>query len=61
MPFSLKILWAPLVDAFYIKKIGRRKTWVCGCLISVGILLLAISSYVHDLLDSNRERKSEGV
>ena len=27
-PFSLKILWAPIVDSLYFKSMGRRKTWV---------------------------------
>jgi hypothetical protein len=27
-PFSLKILWAPIVDSLYFKRMGRRKTWV---------------------------------
>ena len=26
-PFSLKLLWAPAVDAFYARRIGRRKSW----------------------------------
>ncbi|XP_053992757.1 acetyl-coenzyme A transporter 1-like isoform X2 [Hylaeus volcanicus] len=32
LPFSLKIFWAPLVDSFYIERIGRRKTWIIGTL-----------------------------
>ena len=27
-PFSMKLLWAPLVDSVYIKRIGRRKSWL---------------------------------
>lgn len=27
-PFSLKLLWAPIVDSLYISRIGRRKTWL---------------------------------
>ena len=27
-PFSLKMLWAPLVDSCYIKAFGRRKSWL---------------------------------
>ena len=27
-PFSLKILWAPIVDSLYSSRMGRRKTWV---------------------------------
>jgi PAT family acetyl-CoA transporter-like MFS transporter 1 len=28
IPFSLKLLWAPLVDSCYFKRLGRRKTWI---------------------------------
>lgn len=27
-PFSLKLFWAPLVDALYVQRIGRRKSWL---------------------------------
>lgn len=27
-PFSLKLIWAPLVDALYVQKTGRRKSWL---------------------------------
>ena len=27
-PFSVKLLWAPIVDSIFIKKFGRRKTWL---------------------------------
>merc|ERR1719429_78345 len=27
-PFSLKLLWAPIVDSLYFSRIGRRKTWL---------------------------------
>ena len=27
-PYSMKLLWAPLVDSLYFKKIGRRKSWL---------------------------------
>ena len=27
-PYSLKLLWSPIVDSCYIKSIGRRKTWI---------------------------------
>ena len=27
-PFSVKLLWAPIVDSLYIRRFGRRKTWL---------------------------------
>eukprot|EP00820_Chromera_velia_P029094 Cvel_12118.t1-p1 / transcript=Cvel_12118.t1 / gene=Cvel_12118 / organism=Chromera_velia_CCMP2878 / gene_product=Acetyl-coenzyme A transporter 1, putative / transcript_product=Acetyl-coenzyme A transporter 1, putative / location=Cvel_scaffold781:648-2839(-) / protein_length=351 / sequence_SO=supercontig / SO=protein_coding / is_pseudo=false len=28
MPFSLKLLWAPIVDCLYLPSMGRRKSWL---------------------------------
>lgn len=40
-PYSLKILWSPIVDSFYSKKIGRRRTWIIPVqLVSGAILIL---------------------
>ncbi|CAH1724877.1 unnamed protein product, partial [Aphis gossypii] len=46
-PFSLKLLWAPLVDSFYVQKFGRRKSW----LIPIQILLGACFFYMADSID----------
>ena len=27
-PYSMKVLWAPIVDALFIPKFGRRKSWI---------------------------------
>ena len=35
-PFSMKILWAPIVDAIFIKKFGRRKSWLIPTQILIG-------------------------
>lgn len=39
-PFSLKLLWAPLVDSVFVGRIGRRKTWIIPAQIAIGALLL---------------------
>lgn len=48
-PFSLKLLWSPLVDTYYFKSIGRRKTWIIPCqiLIMFGLYYLYLN---YDLL-----------
>ena len=35
-PFSMKILWAPIVDALFVKKFGRRKTWLIPTQMLIG-------------------------
>ena len=38
-PFSLKLLWSPLVDSYYANFIGRRKTWIVPCQIVLTFFL----------------------
>jgi PAT family acetyl-CoA transporter-like MFS transporter 1 len=49
-PFSLKLLWAPIVDACFSKKIGRRKSWLVPIQLVAGILMVGGSGYVESEL-----------
>lgn len=49
-PYTLKLLWAPLVDAVYIKKIGRRKSWLIPVQFIMGSFFLYIANDINDLL-----------
>lgn len=51
-PFSLKLLWAPLVDAIYFRRIGRRKSWLIPVQYLIGGTMLFLSFWVDHLLDS---------
>lgn len=39
-PNSLKLVWAPIVDALWIKSLGRRKTWILPLQALIGCLLI---------------------
>jgi PAT family acetyl-CoA transporter-like MFS transporter 1 len=52
-PFSLKLLWAPIVDSIYSKYIGKRKTWLIPLQYMIGLMLILTSNYVKELLDDN--------
>ena len=43
VPFSLKLLWAPLVDSLYFAGMGRRKTWLIPVQLLCGSLMLYAS------------------
>ncbi|KAJ0022243.1 hypothetical protein NQD34_009733 [Periophthalmus magnuspinnatus] len=49
-PFSLKLFWAPLVDALYFKKFGRRKSWLVPTQYLLGIFMIWLSFTVNELL-----------
>uniref|UniRef100_A0AC34GN09 Acetyl-coenzyme A transporter 1 n=1 Tax=Panagrolaimus sp. ES5 TaxID=591445 RepID=A0AC34GN09_9BILA len=56
-PFSLKLLWAPIVDAIYFKSIGRRKSWMVPCQYLIGIGLLFISYISPKIIGSESDRE----
>ena len=58
-PFSLKLLWAPIVDAVFIKKIGRRKSWMVPCQYLIGIGLLYISYFSTQVIGTEDDAKSQ--
>lgn len=52
-PFSMKLLWAPIVDACYIKRFGRRKSWLVPCQYLIGAFMLFLSWQVDRWLGGN--------
>ncbi|KAF5375270.1 hypothetical protein D9758_000085 [Tetrapyrgos nigripes] len=50
-PYSLKLLWSPIVDSVFLPSIGRRKSWIIPMQLVVGTLMLYISLNVQRLLD----------
>ncbi|KAJ1347234.1 hypothetical protein KIN20_002251 [Parelaphostrongylus tenuis] len=42
-PFSMKLLWAPVVDSVYWRRIGRRKSWMVPCQYLIGLFMLLVS------------------
>uniref|UniRef100_A0A1A7YEL6 Acetyl-coenzyme A transporter 1 n=1 Tax=Iconisemion striatum TaxID=60296 RepID=A0A1A7YEL6_9TELE len=53
-PFSLKLFWAPLVDALYFSRFGRRKSWLVPTQYLLGLFMLYLSLTVNSLLQSDR-------
>jgi MFS family permease len=50
-PYSLKLLWSPVVDSLFVPSIGRRKSWIIPMQVILGSLMLYISINVQKLLD----------
>jgi len=46
-PFSLKLLWAPIVDACFLKRYGRRKSWLVPVQMLAGIIMFVGSDFVE--------------
>lgn len=52
-PYSLKLLWSPIVDTYYVKQIGKRKSWIIPMQFAVGILLVVFSFYTRELMEQH--------
>lgn len=53
-PFSLKLLWAPIIDVFYIRRLGRRQTWLLPIQFILGIVLIIFSYFIESFIDGLR-------
>ncbi|KAH8834944.1 acetyl-coenzyme A transporter 1-domain-containing protein [Flagelloscypha sp. PMI_526] len=51
-PYSLKLLWSPIVDSLFFPSIGRRKSWIIPMQLIVGTVMLYISLNVDTLLEN---------
>ncbi|KAF7367312.1 GYF domain-containing protein [Mycena sanguinolenta] len=50
-PYSLKLLWSPIVDSVFFVSVGRRKSWIIPMQIIVGTIMLYLSLNVQVLMD----------
>ena len=53
-PYSIKLLWAPIVDSVFIRRIGRRKTWLIPTQYLIGIFMFTFADTVQTVLDDRR-------
>uniref|UniRef100_A0A452U5H6 Solute carrier family 33 member 1 n=1 Tax=Ursus maritimus TaxID=29073 RepID=A0A452U5H6_URSMA len=60
-PFSLKLLWAPLVDAVYFRNFGRRKSWLVPTQYILGLFMIYLSTQVDHLLGNTDGRTPDVI
>jgi PAT family acetyl-CoA transporter-like MFS transporter 1 len=49
-PYSWKVIWSPIVEAFYVRVVGRRKTWIVPSFIMAGAVLLVLALAQDDIV-----------
>lgn len=51
IPWAFKFFWAPYIDRFYSKKLGKRKTWLLFTQIALvlGVVALALTQFDYGL------------
>ena len=53
LPFSLKLFWSPIVEFYYFKSFGKRKSWI----IPMQLIMCALLYYLSDNLEPLLEQK----
>ncbi|KAI8354678.1 acetyl-coenzyme A transporter 1-domain-containing protein [Blakeslea trispora] len=51
-PYSLKLLWSPIVDAVYNPTLGRRKSWIVPIQIMTGILFYLLGTQIDSMMSA---------
>merc|ERR1712012_1067846 len=60
-PFSVKLLWAPIVDSCFISSFGRRKTWLVPVQYLIGVTMMVLSYNVDYYLGDGSEGSEPNV
>ncbi|KAF1809906.1 hypothetical protein P152DRAFT_402249 [Eremomyces bilateralis CBS 781.70] len=51
-PYSLKLLWSPIVDAIWSRKLGRRKSWILPIQTISGLGMLWLGARAEAMMDA---------
>ncbi|CAB4392096.1 unnamed protein product [Rhizophagus irregularis] len=53
-PYSLKLIWSPIVDAIYSKRVGRRKSWIIPIQLLTGSLFYWLGKHVDVMFNQEK-------
>jgi hypothetical protein len=60
-PYSLKLLWSPIVDALWSPVVGRRKSWILPVQALSGMGMIWLSGHVDGMMVKAGEDGGAGV
>ncbi|OJT13218.1 hypothetical protein TRAPUB_10237 [Trametes pubescens] len=60
-PYSLKLLWSPIVDSKFFPSIGRRKSWIIPMQLTIGSIMLTMAYHAEELMTNDKESTSEDI
>jgi MFS transporter, PAT family, solute carrier family 33 (acetyl-CoA transportor), member 1 len=60
-PYSLKLLWSPVVDAVWSPKIGRRKSWIMPIQLLSGFGMLYLGAKMKEMMATAGEDGGAGI
>lgn len=60
-PYSLKLLWSPIVDAVWSRRFGRRKSWITPIQTISGVSLIWLGKSIDQMVILAGENDGAGV
>ncbi|CAD6498997.1 BgTH12-04652 [Blumeria graminis f. sp. triticale] len=60
-PYSLKLLWSPIVDACWSPKLGRRKSWIMPIQLLSGMGMIWLGSRVKGMMAEAEAGNGDGI
>ena len=60
-PYSLKLLWSPIVDAVWSPVLGRRKSWILPIQLCSGFGMLYLGSRINEMIVAAGANDGAGV
>lgn len=60
-PYSLKLLWSPIVDAWWSAKVGRRKSWILPIQMLSGFGMLWLGAGAQQMMEKAGEDNGAGI
>jgi PAT family acetyl-CoA transporter-like MFS transporter 1 len=60
-PYSLKLLWSPIVDSVWSPKLGRRKSWILPIQFLSGLGMLWLSGHAESMMNHAGDNEGQAV
>lgn len=60
-PYSLKLLWSPIVDAVWSSKVGRRKSWILPIQTVSGFGMIWLGTQAEQMMVKAGENDGAGI
>ena len=60
-PYSLKLLWSPIVDAVWSPRFGRRKSWITPVQVVSGLAMIYLGGRIEDMMKQAGANGGAGV
>ena len=60
-PYSLKLLWSPIVDAIWSPRLGRRKSWITPIQTVSGLSMIYLGSHINKMMVAAGKNDGGGV